>query len=245
MLSAEAFRLAMFETLRPFAEVEKEKAVAGSGEFPTLARHLVYDSRPTAIQDIANSAESYVPTLALYTPSSRMDARGASSGMTDREATAHLEIVAELAVAMTDVDANGDPETYADAMAVGDPQARLVLGALTAQVRYLLDTSPLVRKVALHIRRIDEQTFAVAEIGMRWHRITMMIEALVRDDDFSVAGQLPEPVNRLFQALPDGSYAKTKLAALADYFNQTAPVPLASIHITTAGPVEFGPNFET
>ena len=237
-LSAEAFRLAAMEALCPTAA-----RIAGSG-FPTVAGGNVYDSRQIRIDELNEKA--WTPTLALYTPDSDASQRGALSGQDDMEATASLEIVGELAVAMRDNE--GD---FADAaVASGDPQARLILAALMAQVRYRLFLDPvgraLIKKIVLNVRKMDVKTFGIPELGLRYHRQTMRIDALVRDDDFAAAdGILPQPLAALAAALPEQSYAKGKLNELAAFFTSTETVPLTSIHISTAGPVEFGPNFET
>ena len=240
-LSAEAFRLAAIEALCPTAA-----RIAGSG-FPTLAGVNVYDSRQIRIEELNEKA--WTPTLALYTPDSDASQRGTVSGQDDMEATATLEIIGELAVAMRDNE--GD---FADAaVASGDPQARLILAALMAQVRYRLFLDPvgrsLIKKVVLNVRKMDVKTFGIPELGLRYHRQTMRIDALVRDDDFSAANNaLPYPLSALAAALPAESYAKAKLNELASFFALPETVPLASIHVTTGptgGTVEFGPTFES
>lgn len=237
-LSAEAFRLAAIEALCPTA------AIQSGSSYPTIAKDKVFDSRQIRVDELNEKA--WTPTLALYTPDSDASQRGPSSEQDDMEATASLEIIGELAVAMRDND--GD---FADAaVASGDPQARLILAALMAQVRYRLFIDPigraLIKKVVLKVRKMDVKTFGIPELGLRYHRQTLRIDALVRDDDFSAAdGALPQPLAGLAAALPAESYAKGKLSELAVFFAQPETVPLKSIHITTAGPVEFGPNFDT
>ena len=235
-LAAEAFRLAAVEALCPTSAIQ-----AGSG-FPTLAGDKVFDSRQIRVDEL--NTKAWTPTLALYTPDSDASQRGPSSEQDDMEATASLEVIGELAVAMRDND--GD---FADAaVASGDPQARLILAALMAQVRYRLFLDPvgrsLIKKVVLKVRKMDVKTFGIPELGLRYHRQTMRIDALVRDDDFSAAdGSLPQPLAALAAALPDQSYAKAKLTELASFFALPTTTPLTSIHVTT-GPLQFGPTFE-
>lgn len=213
MLSAEAMRLAAIEVLRPTAAVE-----AGSG-FPTLAGLMVLDTREIAIEEL-DQLSTYTPVLALYTMESDVVLRGEMAAAGDTIATAVLEIVAELAV-----DA-GDGQ--ADALVANDAQARLVLAALCAQVRYLLEFSQsglLWRRIVKRVIRFEEQTFAAPQLGVRWQRTTMRYHGEVSDDDFDMAGGgLPQPIRSLYEALPGQSYAKAKLAALAAHF-EAEPLP--------------------
>ncbi|MBX5112691.1 hypothetical protein [Rhizobium lentis] len=210
MLSAEALRLAAVEVLCPTAAI-----LAGEG-YPTLAGRLVYDSRAVAIEDLDRKAP-YTPTLSLHTPEAGVSLRGPMAAADDTEADAVLDIVAQLAVVASD-----DDGEFADAMAETDPDARLVLAALCAQVRFLLERSQdggLWRTLVRRIVKIEAQTFAVPNLGLRWQRVTMRFHCEIRDDDFDMTGGgLPQPIRRLYEALPDQSYAKAKLAALASHF---------------------------
>ncbi len=234
MLSAEAVRLAAIEILCPTAA-----AISGEG-LPTLAGVRVFDSRAASIEDL-DRARDYTPVLALYTPESASAPRGEMSDAADADATAILEVMAELSVAATD-----GGEEFADAMADTDPVARLVLMALCAQVRKLLEHSQsggLWRKLVKRIVRVEYQSFAVPELGLRWQRTRMRYQLEIRDDDFDMeAGGLPAPLNRVFEDLPNESYAKAKLAQLAAAFAGEAIPPLQSIHLTT-GPIVSGPDF--
>lgn len=225
MLAAEALRLAAIEVLCP-----TEAAIAGSG-FPTLAKARVFDSRAAAIEDLDRDAPSgYTPVLSLYTPESGAALRSSMSSADDAVADAMLDIVAELAVA--DRDEDGE---FADAVSVAetDPEARLVLAALCSQVRYLLEQSPsgaIWRHLVNHVIKLELMTFAVPNLGLRFHRVTMRFHCEIRDDDFSSPG-LPEPIATIYNALPDESYAKAKLEALADHFVSQAPEPLEGITV--------------
>ena len=210
--------------------------VADDG-YPTLARHLVFDSRAVSLQDLDRS-QAFTPVLAVYTAESGARLRGPLSDALDISADAVIDIVAELAVVASDED--GD---YADAMALDDPEARLVLAALTSQVRFLFEHSQkgrLWRCICKQIREIEMKTFAVPQLGLRYQRTTMRLHCDVMDDDFDVpAGELPEPMRTLFAALPAGSYAKAKLAALAAHFNPDVLPDLDGVTVTT-GPVQSG-----
>ncbi|WFS01596.1 hypothetical protein [Rhizobium tumorigenes] len=199
----------------------------------------VFDSRKVALQDIDPSA-SFTPVLALYTSESGVKLRGEHAAADDTQADAVLDIVAELAVAQSDADGE-----FADAMASDDPDARLVLAALCSQVRQLLERSQrgrLFRRLVSDIVNTEYKTFAVPELGIRWQRVTIRMHCNIHDDDFDADnGGLPEPMASLFNALPDDSYAKAKLAALAAHFSPEILPRLQGIKVTTHGPIESGP----
>ena len=225
ILSAEAARLAAIEVLRPTS------AVAG---FPTLAGPRVFDSRAAALNDLDDEPygkPDYTPVLALYTRSSDAGSRGDATDIGDNACTTVLEIVGELAVIASD--SEGD---YLDAMAGDDPEARLVLAALMAQVRHALlysEAGVLVRRVAMKCMRIEAETHAVPELGLRFQRMFMRVTLQLPDDEFSDAGGLSGPIKRLYDALPEQSYAKTKLTDLAGHLAGHTRVPLAGIDFET------------
>jgi hypothetical protein len=225
MLSAEAARLAALEVLCPAA------ALAGDEPFPTIAGARVFDSRAAAIQDLDPNA-AFTPVLALYTADSSTVARGDAAALDDTDARTVLEVVAELAVGATDDD--GTP--FADALPGKDWEARLTLAALCAQVRAMLSTDErgwLFRRFVRQVNRITEETFAIPEIGARWHRVTMRFDLSIDDDDFT-AGGMPEPARSLAALLPSGSAARAHLDYLADQFTVPERTPLAAIAFTEA-----------
>ncbi|MBP2560846.1 hypothetical protein J2857_003615 [Neorhizobium galegae] len=181
------------------------------------------DSRAAALEDLDRD-QDYTPVVALYTPESSASLRGDLSSVGDTDASAVLDVVAELAVA-----AQEDGEQFADAMADTDPVARIVLMALCAQVRMLLERSQaggIWRRLVKRIVRVEYQTFAVPTLGLRWQRVTMRFHLEIRDDDFDMdAGGLPEPIRSVYEALPAASYAKAKLGQLAAIFAGEPLVP--------------------
>lgn len=225
MLSATAVRLAAIEVLCPTVMREN-----GTG-FPTLAQHRVFDSRQVAFQDI-DLSKAFTPVLVLHTAESSAALRGAAAGADDRDGTTVLDIVAEIAVAGDD---EGDSEVYV--RSEDDPQARLVLEALTAQVLYLLEHAPsgrLFRKYARSISSIEIRTYGSPELGVRFLRNTIRLRIDIPDDDFDVPnGSLPEPCRSLHMELPDGSYAKEKLDELAAFFVMQSLPDLQNAGITT------------
>jgi len=224
MLSAEALRLAAIEVVCPTA------SLVADADYPTLAGKWISDSEAPSLRGLDDT--SYRPTLAFYTVESGARLRGPASDASDREADAILDIVAELSVIRRE---NG--EAFADA-AESDAKGRLVLAALTAQVRYLLERAPsgfLFRQIATSIPRVEVRTFAVPELGLKWHRQTIRLHCLVDDDDFRVpAGELPEPCRTLLSKLPEQSYARAKLLELAAHFAPQAVPMLTSARIQTA-----------
>jgi hypothetical protein len=199
MLTAEAARIAALEVLCPTA------ALAGDASYPTIAGYRVFDSRAAAVADLDRNAK-FTPVLALYTPDARSALRGPGSAQNDTDAVAGLEIVAELAVSVSE---NG--EDFADALAGDDWEARLVLAALCAQVRWALvysENGVLFRRIVRQVRSVSEDTFAIPQIGARWHRVTMRFDLELPDDEFSDQPGLPPAVARLVSALPDAAPAR-------------------------------------
>lgn len=228
MLSAEAMRLVAIEALCP------TDAVYGGGPFPTLAEHRVYDSKAAPLEDLDRSSEGGTPVLSLYTLESGVKPRGLASSVSDTEASAVLEIIAEIAIVSTD-----SGEEYADA-AETDPEGRLVLAALCAQVRHCLmfsDRGVLWRRIVRQVEDIDLKTFAVPELGLRYQRVTMRFTCSIQDDDFGLSGGLPEPLATVFGRLPNQSYAKAKLESLAGQFQPTNLPRLEGVDFNKTGPL--------
>jgi hypothetical protein len=221
MLSPEALRLVTIEILCPTA------ALSGTEQFPTLAGRRVFDSREAAMSDLDIDRE-YTPVISVYTVESSNAPRGEAAGLGDISCIVTMDLVAELVQASAD----GDGE-FAFAMAEGDPQARLVLAALCAKIRFLLEFSEkgrAWRRLAGRVLGMDATTFAVPDIGLRLMRVTMRYRAEVSPDDFdSVNGGLPEPIASVLAELPAGSYAKAKLLDLAQMFIGELPDTLATI----------------
>lgn len=225
MLSATAVRLAAIEVLCPTTARESEVG------YPTLARHRVYDSRQVAFQDLDHD-RAFTPVLVLHTTESAAILRSTISDADDRDGSTVLDIVAEIAVAGDDVD---DTEVYV--RSEDDPQARLVLEALSAQVLYTLMHAPggvLFRKYAMSIMAVEIKTYGSPELGVRFLRNTIRLRIDTPQDDFEVAnGCLPEPCESLRQALPVSSYARKKLDELAAFFIYQQLPTLASARIST------------
>lgn len=228
MLSGEAARLAAIEVLCPTA------ANKGEIPFPTLAGRNVFDSRATAVNDLAEGLRR-TPTVAVYSRDAMAERRGGASVYGDNEARVVLEFVIEIAVLVDDTD-GGEPIAWPEAGS--DPQARAVLMALAAQVRRLLEHSEsgaLFRRTIKAVERIDWEPYVVADIGLRFQRVTMKMVCAVGDDVFTDAAGLPEPLRSLHEALPTDSYAKAKLAELAAAFAGEIRTPL---EVVTLAPTD-------
>lgn len=234
MLSAEAVRLVAIEILCPTAA-----NIAGNG-FPTLAGRRVFDSRAPLLEEIDTSRE-YTPVISLYTRRAATAPRGAASGHPDFETTTVLEVVAELATVVRDSEARaGQDPDYVDAMADGDPSARLVLAALAGQIRFLLTQSAqgmAWRRLVRQMNGLTVETFAIPEFGLRYQRQSLIFDLSIQDD-FYLPGQdgLPEPLRSVAAALPDGSYAKAKLAELSGHFRADTIAPTEGIVATVLLP---------
>lgn len=225
MLSAEAARLAAIEVLSPTA------ANLGLAPFPTLAGNRIFDSRAAALNDI-DDALDHTPVVAVYSRSARAESRGIGADLDDTDASFEIEFVAELATIVRE-----DGESYVDAVAGDDPEARLVLAALCAQMRRALTLSEpghLFRNTIRGISRIEWQPFAVPELGLRFQRTAMILTCMARDDVLTDAPGSPEPLKSLEARLPAGSYAKAKLAQLTSAFAAVVRTPLAGIDFTEA-----------
>ncbi|PBC09192.1 hypothetical protein [Mesorhizobium sp. WSM3859] len=212
-IAAEVLRLAAIESLAP----------TGATTFPTLARDRVFDSRRPTV-DALDPDKEYTPVLALFTRKSESPRRGGGQGSVARNGRTTLEVVAELAVASRDEDG-----VFVDAMVGSDPKARIVLASLCAQVRYVLTLGPsglVFRKAFIAIEGIDEEGFAVPELGLRWQRNTMLFDCLIPDDEFTPGGGLPQPAAQIAAMLPEGSYASATIAAMAAQFPASEPLPL-------------------
>ncbi|MER8556135.1 hypothetical protein NKH37_28945 [Mesorhizobium sp. M1217] len=217
-IAAEITRLAAVESLCPTPAMLAETAL------PTLARHRVFDSRRPSIDEL-DAGEEYTPVLSLFTRKSESPRRGQGQGSVARNGRTMLEVVAELCVSANDED--GSP--YTDAMVGSDPKARIVLSALCAQVRYVLTQGPtgaLFRQIVMAVESIDEEGFAVPELGLRWQRTTMLFDCQIPDDDFSGGAGLPQPAARIAALLPANSYAKATLDNMAAQFAAAAPLPI-------------------
>lgn len=244
MLAAAALRLAAIEALCPHSVVSVDTGQPSYAGYPTLARNRVFDSRAAGLQDLDRN-RSFTPVLALYSPENGRQLRGEMTDADDVACDAMLDIVAELAVHDVDIGENGQSEEFAAAMASDDPDARLVLEALVSQCTYVLEHSHssgarLFRRICARVIKAESVTFGVPQLGLRFHRVTTRLHCAVRSEDFDVpAGELPEPIRAVFNALPDGSYAKGKLAALAAHFNPDVPPALDGVQVTS-GPLTYG-----
>ncbi|MCQ0986405.1 hypothetical protein [Jiella marina] len=224
MLTAEVLRLAAHEALLPTAALEAQ------GGFPTIAGDRVFDSRAIEADELDDDLV-YTPTVSLYTEDKTVERTGPMASSQSGFATASLVAVCDLAVSDTD-----QGETIAMPLAGTDPKARLVLGALTAQVRQVLSVGSsgaafrMIRKAFVEIR---SEPFVLPEAGLRFHREIMTFRCSIADDDFGPSGGLPARVEQVRQALPEGSYARGQIDRLAAYFGAIAagdPLSLIAIN---------------
>lgn len=237
MLSVSAMRLAAVEVLCPTA------ALAGTVPFPTMAGANVFDSRAVALDDLDPDA-TWTPSLSVYSEGVTAEIEGDIAPSTHARVMADLVIEAELAVRENDEDG-----AFADA-ARSDPQARLRLDALCAQVRKRLAYDPdgiLFRSgLVASIDQIRIEPYSVPNLGLRFMRTTMTFRCHIADDQFSDAAGLTGPVQQLMQALPAGSYALATLEALDALFLATPRTSLegVSLHVPPLSAVASLPTEE-
>lgn len=220
-LCAEAARLAAIECLAPTA------ALAAGAGYPTLAKALVLDSRQVAAEDLL-SDRPFTPVVSVYTRSSSFGRRGETADYAALDNKCMLDFVAELAIAASDAEGS-----YADALVANDGEARLLLGALVAQIRFVLfesDAGWLFRRIAIP-ENMECETFGVPDLGLRYQRIIARLSCTLADDDFAEEGGLPQPIAVLKAALPAGSYALAQLDALEAAFAPIVRQPLDLITI--------------
>lgn len=232
MITAEAARIALCEALCPHA------ARVADANYPTRARFRVFDSAPARAQDL-DQGEEFTPVLSVYTRAAGWGERGGMAAYGDVENSTTIEVVGELAVLAED-----EAGQFADAMADNDPNARIVLAGMMAQVeRIVLDETggfPF-RRFVKKVTKIDLETHAVPEFGLRYQRVFMRLTCDLVNDEFPQAGGLPPRVAEWAASLPDGSSAKTKILALAAYFPAISYPALSNIQI--GAPVGEGEEF--
>lgn len=220
MLAGEAARLAAIEILKP-------TSATTNAACPTLAGVYVFDSRAASIADY-DEGMIYRPTIAVYTRETTTDRR--ADGYGDNGAVIVLEFVCELSQVVDDEE-NGGPAMTAP-MAATDASARLVLAALVAQVRRLLEfgeSGSLFRKAIKTVDQISEEPMVIPDFGIDLLRVTLRVRCAVQDDVFTEAAGLPQPLAKLRDALPADSYALAKLDELAAAFAGIVRTPLASV----------------
>jgi hypothetical protein len=219
MLAAAAVRLTAIEALSP----------TGAATWPTLAGARVYDSRVVPVSALGARP---TPVISIYAGAAQSSRRGDASASWDRATTVTLEIIAELAVVMR---AEGGA-TFADAAAENDADAALMLDGLVAQIRRTLELAPegqIFRKaIKGSIARIEVRPDILPETGLRFARRMISLEVEVRDDAYSEASGLAEPLASAIAALPEGSYAKARLADLATRFSAFTLPDLEEIAVT-------------
>lgn len=235
MLAAAALRLAVVEALCPTA------AIASGNGFPTLARHRVYDSVQVGIDDLDRTLP-WTPVLSVYTEDTRISRRGDNSSSVIGNPRTDLVVVAELAEMARDVDGKPltavDGSLATDAVINGDTRARLVLDALAAQARAVLVRAPIgfgARRVLKAVHEVSIEPFNLPQYSLRWARLVVRLSCDIADDKFTDDAGLPEPMKSVLADLPDGSYAKAKLAELGAAFLATGRDALDMFSLTATG----------
>lgn len=220
MLAAAALRLAAVEALCPHNAIQ-----SGIG-YPTLAEWRVYDSVQIGVGDLDQGAP-YTPAISLYTEDTRIERRGPTATSSIGNASTDLVVVVELAESARDE--NGNPISdnggqVTDAVINGDANMRLILEALSAQVRSVLVRAPHsagLRRIMKSVQLVRIEPFALPQFGIRFMRNVMTFSCDIADDKFTDLDGLPEPLRTAAEELPAGSYAKAKLQELSAAFQAT------------------------
>lgn len=232
MLAAAALRLCVVEALAPTA------CIASGVGFPTMAEHRVYDSAAIGVGDLQEGAP-YTPAISVYTEDTRIERRGQTAPSVIGNATTDLVVVVELAERARDETgaeltlANGNIAT--DAVINGDALQRLVLEALSAQVRAHLVRAPAsagLRRIMKAVASTRIEPFGLPQYGIRFMRNVITFSLEIADDKFTDDAGLPEPMRSAAADLPDGSYAKAQLAKLALAFGATSRDALEGFNLT-------------
>lgn len=222
MLSVAAMRLAAVEALCPTGSL-----ISGTG-FPTLAGARVFDSRTVALDDLAEDSP-WTPSLSIYSEGVNAEPYGDIAPSTHGRVMADLVIVAELSVRESSDGEDGD---YAEA-AASDPEARILLDALCAQVRKRLVYDPegfdFRSGLVASVDQLRIEPFSIPQFGIRLCRMTMTFRCQIADDQFTDAGGLAGPVARLKAKLPPQSHALATLNRLEAALTATARDPLETI----------------
>lgn len=232
MLTAEAARLMAMEVLCPTA------ALKGEAPFPTMAGRRIFDSKAAQVRDLQDEQREYYPVAALYTRSAVADSRGEAAALDDMSCQSVLEVVAELATVVQPSTPQDDDEAFVDALSGDDARARLTLAAFATQIRWALlysDAGHAFRRRFTSIGRIDQETHAIPEVGLRWQRLFIRFHLTIPPDEFDDEAGLPRPVRDLADELPADSYARDMLIRLGAEFTGQTRTPLELVTLSPPG----------
>lgn len=228
-LSRTALRLAMVETLAPFALYP-----AVDAEWPTLAQGRVFDS------DIgpapATEAEARLPRVAVYTDDGVIE-RGGEDIVTPFHAETQVTLAFEIFMPGTAVDEHGMP--LAAVAAPTDALAEAMLELIGAQIHAAVEFSRMsgpLAGVLSRIRRIETRGWRDADTDVRLssHRLEYevtipsqrgMVTIAALPVDAPLYARLPWPLCVVAAGLPEGSYGRAVCDALAAVIGNPATLP--------------------
>lgn len=230
-LTRTALRLTAVEALNPTG--------AQPTDLPTIAGRNVLDSQMDPFDDLAPKMQR--PHVVVYT-----EEDSATSGQT-RGGPPFLRtasLVFELSVvAMAELP--NEPNKYAPAVPVTDPETEAALDLLEAGIRYALiygPTGALFRKLTgSRIVSIDSVAHRSSEESIRLAMRTVTFRVIIPDDCFDLSpketatglDRLPEPLRSVILGLPPEAYGKAIGTGLAPFAPKIAKaVPLSKVGLS-------------
>lgn len=227
-LARTALRLAVIETLQPFAQIG-----AAIPAWPTFAADRVLDS--TIEIDDATSAERREPRIAVFVDEAKTEALGGAldvqaQGDARERATLAFEIMVP-AVVRENKDIWVVPAAGTDAMAEG------FLDMIEEQIRQRLNDERMTAPLCLVLDRIEEITsnpWRDADLDVRLSARRVEFACVIRGGGRWPAppetglAALPSPLREVALALPVGSYGRKVCDTIAAALGDRAVFPALS-----------------
>lgn len=240
MLARTVLRFCVLEALRPTAEVIKTSP-DWPPNWPTLAKHLVFDSRLDPIDDLA--ADRRQPVIVVYTEHNRLD-RLSQHGAQFRS---KVDLTFEISV----IAAERQGDQYVAGLAFSDAEIEADLDLLEEQIFWSLSFSPagrLFRKLAkLPLDDWQSTPHRSPEEGFRLATRTIKVPVELQSLCYGVPGvtiptgldRLPQPLRSIVENLAETSYGAqiaTGLAPLVPAIPAMPPLSGVTIAIDSKSP---------
>lgn len=234
MLARTVLRFCVLEALRPTAEVIKTPPVDPDEPspnwppiWPTLARHLVFDSRLDPIDDLAAAMRQ--PVIVVYTEHNRLD-RLSQHGTQFRS---KVDLTFEISVIATE--RQGDQ--YVAGLAFSDAEIEADLDLLEEQIFCALSFSPsgrLFRKLAkLPLDDWQSTPHRSPEEGFRLATRTIKAPVELQPICYGAShaaaptglDRLPQPLRGIVEQLAETSYGAQIATGLLPHAPTMPPLP--------------------
>jgi len=228
-LSRLALRLAAIEALKPAASVADP-----DGLFPTLAGLRVFDSRIDAIESLSDD-EKGAPIAIVYTETTKSSPYDGSKHRPDEH---FVDLVIEALMAFrSEVEVTSPDGTTVSVggyeTPITDRESEAILDVHEALIRRVFDrkaavaSASLFFRVAMEVRSIDSEPLRDSDKTTRLAQRTIRFACKVKGEAWAppaIAAEppvglqrLPEPLQMVALALPDGSAGRAicdKMAGL-------------------------------